>query len=147
MVTIVQGCNSIHVCTTVVQANPAAVAEIRFVRPGNINCKRSPDCDNPPTVNKIPRPTETELESFYSSISEAKKKTAVLSITPPFVKEFIPHLSLSTYPKPLMEYYNPATLDMKYPDLLNKCETVYESIEDGSVWTCTCTFTYIYIHF
>ena len=143
MVTIAQGCNGI--CTTVVQVNPAAVAEIRFVLPGSINRKRSHDCDNPLTVNKIPRPTETELESFYSSINEAKKKPALLSITPPFAKEVIPRLSLSTYPKPLMEYYNLATLDMKYPDLLKKCETVYVSIEVGSVWTCT--FTYNCIHF
>ena len=136
MVTIVQGCNSI--CTTVVQVNPAAVVEIRFARPGNINHKRSPDVKNPSTVNKIPRPGESELESFYSSTSEVKKKN-VLRITAPFVREFIPHLSMSTYPKPLTEYCNPATLDMKYPDLLRKCETVYESIKVAIVWTCTFT--------
>ena len=72
-----------------------------------------------------------ELESFYASISEAKKKPAIL-ITPPFAKEFIPQLSLSSFPKPLMEYYNPATLEMKYPDLLKGCETIFESIKVGS---------------
>jgi len=105
------------------------VSEIKFVRPSNNSRKRSADSDGGPTLKKISQPTETELETFYGSISEAKSKPAILRITPPFAEAFIPRLSLSIFPQPLTEYYNPATLDIGYPDLLRECEKTFESIK------------------
>ena len=105
------------------------VNEIKFVGPNNNSRKRSADSDCAPTLKKVPQPTETELETFYGSISEAKNKPAILRITPPFAESFIPRLSLSTFPQPLTEYYKPAALDLSYPDWLKECEETFESIK------------------
>jgi len=71
----------------------------------------------------------TELDTFYKAINEAKRKPAILKITHPFAETFIPLLSQSVFPLPITELYNPAALDMEYPDLLKECEKVFDTIK------------------
>ena len=35
----------------------------------------------------------------------------------------------SVFPLPITELYNPAALDMEYPDLLKECEKVFDTIK------------------
>ena len=77
----------------------------------------------------VPSPSTTELDAFYKAISEAKKKPAILKITQPFAETFIPMLSQSVFPMPITELYNPAALDLEFPELLKECEKVFDSIK------------------
>ena len=51
------------------------------------------------------KPTEAEITNFFNSLSKCNTKPAVLSIIPTFSKEYVPKLSLATFPKPLSTYY------------------------------------------
>lgn len=63
------------------------------------------------------------------SVYKATDKPAILKITKPYFKEFIPKLSLSEFPMPITEVYNPATLTMNYHELLKESEKVFESLK------------------
>ena len=49
-------------------------------------------------------------------------------------------LSQSVFPMPMTELYNPAALDMEFPDLLKECEKVFDSIKVISI-TMSITIT------
>ena len=94
------------------------------------NCKRAPEEGRALTkAAPPPVPSTTELDAFYKAINEAKKKPAILKITQPFAETFIPMLSQSVFPMPIAELYNPAALDMAFPDLLKECEKIFDSIK------------------
>ena len=59
----------------------------------------------------------------------AKSKPAILKITQPYAESFIPQMSLSIFPQPITQLYNPKTLQMGYPDLLKESEQVFLKIE------------------
>lgn len=81
-----------------------------------------------PKKRKIPEPTTEEIEVFYSAINRASKKPAILKVTMPYAKSFVPKLCLSEFPKPLLELYNPEALKMNYLELLSECEKIFSSI-------------------
>lgn len=82
-----------------------------------------------PIAKAIHAASTTEQDTFYKALNEAKRKPAILKITEPFAKTFIPMLSQSVFPLPITELYNPTALDMEYPDLLKECEKVFDSIK------------------
>ena len=108
------------------QVNPANVEDIKFssTLPGTV--LRKPHDVDPPT--------ELELEKFYQALSSSKVKPAILKITPPYSKEFIPQSAKTSLPLPISQLYDPETLQLDYLSLLKKCEDVAKGLR---VWS-TC---------
>ena len=78
---------------------------------------------------KLEPPTEAELADFFSAVNKAEKKPAILKITDPYYKHFIPTLSKPEFPKPITELYDPTALTMSYPVLLKESEKVFDSVK------------------
>ena len=74
----------------------------------------------------IKPPSQEELNFFYKSLSETGKPV-ILSLIPRFSDSFIPLSVKGIIPKPLTDLYKDEHLDISYPELLNKCERVYNS--------------------
>lgn len=104
------------------------MCEINFSRPSKRSVESGDDHTSKRRLDVTP-PSDLELNSFFESISRAKTKPAILKITSPYSKEFIPTLSLASYPKPIMELYNPAALELRYHELLTECEKTVRSIK------------------
>ena len=51
-------------------------------------------------------------------------KPAILKITPPYSKQFIPEMCDNSLPPPLSQFYDPEALRMDYLALIMKCEEV-----------------------
>ena len=79
--------------------------------------------------------TEDELEKFYHALNSSKIKPAILKITPPYSKEFIPRSTDPSLPLPISQLYDPETLELGYLCLLKKCEEVARGLR---VWMCVC---------
>ena len=71
-------------------------------------------------------PTKEELETFFKDLSAAGR-AVILSITPKFSDSFVPMSMTGLVPKPLTDLYDPKCLELTYPDLLEKCETLFEN--------------------
>ena len=78
---------------------------------------------------KIEPPTEADLADFFSTLNKAKNKPAILKITDPYYKDFVPKLSRPEFPKPITELYDPIALTMSYTVLLKETEKVFDSIK------------------
>ena len=76
-------------------------------------------------TSKIVPPTDAKIDALYRAINEANRKPAI-QITQPYAKSFVPSLTQSILPQPMMELYTPSTLDI---DLLKECETVFDSLK------------------
>ena len=79
-----------------------------------------------------------ELEKFYHALNSSKIKPAILKITPPYSKEFIPRSTDPSLPLPISQLYDPETLELGYLCLLKKCEDVARGLR---VWMCVCVCT------
>ena len=96
----------------------------------SVECEKSSDSHTTKRrLEDVGPPSNSDLNCFFESISKAKNKPAILKITPPYSKEFIPTLSLAMYPKPIMELYNPAALELRYHDLLTECEKTINAVK------------------
>ena len=73
--------------------------------------------------------SEDQQKDFYASLNLAKVKPAILKIVQPYAQAFVPTATLSTYPKPISDLYDPSTLQLNYRDLLAVCDKVYDSYE------------------
>ncbi len=111
------------------QVTPACVSDIKFVQPCNKKICLDPGISAPaPTSNHkrsvIKSPSSEELDGFFSKISKAEKKPAILKIVGPYAEEFIPRLNSASLPSPMMDLYNPELLHSDYLSLLNECEAI-----------------------
>ena len=113
---------------------PARICDIKFIS-GKRASNNSDDTDAISSQKKtcvtqqIPVPLESELYAFYDAINQAKKKPAILKVTPPYSEDFVPVLSQSVYPLAIMELYKPEALALKYHDLLTECEQTVDTIK------------------
>lgn len=124
------------------------MCEINFSRPSKrtVESEKSSNSHVAKRRSDVTPPSDLEWNSFFESINKAKNKPAILKITPPYSKEFIPTLSLATYPKPIMELYNPAALELRYHELLTECEKTMKSIKVSSIQGSVVCI-YIQLHF
>ena len=105
---------------------PANVEDIKFSSKSPGTALRKSQDVNPPT--------ELELEEFYQTLNSSKVKPAILKITPPYSKEFIPQSHNKTLPLPISQLYDPETLQLDYLSQLKKFEVV---VKEFQAWT-TC---------
>jgi hypothetical protein len=82
---------------------------------------------------KISKPTNEELNTFYSELSKAPSKPAILSLRAPFSTKYIPKPLQNTYPKPLSELANPEFDNEKYSVVLEHCNTLSPLITENEV--------------
>ena len=108
------------------------MAEIDFKTPSmKRKLKVQADTDEGPSEQKKPytqisKPTESKLNQFYD-ISRTEGKPVILSHTPGFSDPYVPISHLPNFPKPLTELFDPNTMSLSYPDLLQQCEELYNN--------------------
>ena len=69
------------------------------------------------------------LNAFYEMLNSSSVKPVILKITPPYSKQFIPCLSLTSLPTPISQLYYPDALGMDYLELLSRCEEVAANLK------------------
>ena len=116
------------------QVTPAAIQNIVFKRKTISKDTETGSCSSGDELNtakkpKIDPPTEEDLAAFFSILNKAESKPAILKITDPFYKDFVPKLSKPEFPKPITELYKPVALTMSYTVLLEEAEKVFECIK------------------
>ncbi len=119
---------------SVFQVAPACVSDIKFVQPSNKKICLDPGISVPAPTSQnkksiIKPPTAEELDGFFSKISKAEKKPAILKIVKPYAEQFIPRLNHTSLPSPMMDLYNPELLHVDYLSLLNECEARFECLK------------------
>ena len=73
---------------------------------------------------EIPPPTEDNVKSY----SKLKVKPVLLSLISEFNDSYVPRYVSGILPKPLTYLYNEEALSMSFPDLLTKCNEIYDTI-------------------
>ena len=76
----------------------------------------------------IPPPTEDELKEHYSRLTKTKGRPVLLSLVPGLNDSFIPKYVSGILPKPLTHLYDEDALSLPFPDLLKKCEQIYDEV-------------------
>ena len=109
------------------QVTPSYVKDITFISPANARKRLSQSINEiqqpqSPTTDK---PSMLEVNKFFEEISKAKNKPSILKITTPYSEQFVPTSSISTFPKPITELYNPNALSWEYIDIVKECERVF----------------------
>ena len=111
--------------------NPADVSDIDFRH----NKRCSTDSTNLikskcPRLKSIKKPRlKGEMNTFFDKLNKAKAKPAILRITMPYAKEFVPKQSSDNFPIPFYELYNPDKLSCDYVQLLRECEKVFKELK------------------
>ena len=75
----------------------------------------------------VSQPTQDEIQQLYINLSKTDGKPVLLSHTEGFSDPFIPASELPNFPKPLSELFDENATTMSYPDLLQRCDEVYNS--------------------
>ena len=70
-------------------------------------------------------PTDDELQAFYEELSKTDGQPVLLSLIPGFNEVYIPAKGMA---KPLTDLYNPDKFKLSYPELLEACEQIYDSV-------------------
>ena len=113
------------------------ICEIDFSTPkkklGKLTSSQSAEraessCSNLSTAHAVPEPTDDELKQLYQTLSESGKPV-ILSIVPPHSDMFVPSSSSDSFPRTLTSLYNEDLLHVSYPELMNKCDDVFQHLK------------------
>jgi len=85
-----------------------------------VSCKKS--------KLEIPLPTEEDLRNHHLQLSTMKGKPILLSFVSEFNESYVPKYISGKLPVPLTHLYDKTTLLLSFPDLLNMCNELYNSI-------------------
>lgn len=66
---------------------------------------------------------------FYETLNSSDVKPAILKITPPHSKQFIPLMTNESLPQPVSQLYEPSTLELDYLALLSRCEEIAKGLK------------------
>ena len=75
----------------------------------------------------ILKPSNDDIKSFYEELSKSKGKPVILSLIPNHNTSYIPIYEAGTLMRPLTDLHNPKAMSLSYPDLLQKCDDVFNS--------------------
>ena len=78
-------------------------------------------------------PTENELSALLLRLSSCKAKPAVLSLVPEHASRYVPSQLRSSFPKPLLELYQPKFLQYDYSQLLEEAQTISFVVTDDNI--------------
>ena len=76
----------------------------------------------------IPKATDDDLNTFYDDLSKTKGKPVLLSLMSKYNDSYVPETEAGVLPKLLTSLHDPEAMKMSYPDLLSKCESIYQSV-------------------
>ena len=85
---------------------------------------------------KICPPTEDERKTFFETINASEDKPAILKVTPPYSKQFIPKFCKTSLPPPISQLYEQEALGMDYLSLIGKCEEAARKVRYSNCCTC-----------
>jgi len=71
---------------------------------------------------------DDDLTELYSQLSTTSGKPVMLSHTEGFSDHYIPIARLPDFPKLLIELFDPDAATLPYPELLQKCNEVYDNL-------------------
>jgi len=77
---------------------------------------------------EIPKPTEEDLRNHHLQLSRMKGKPILLSFVSEFNESYVPKYISGTLPVPLTHLYDKTALSLSFPELLNKCDDLYNSV-------------------
>ena len=78
----------------------------------------------PSTSSKKYFASDQELDGFYAKLNACHAKSSILSIVPPFSKEFKPNRLENKNLSLVASFYEPENLDMNYKELLDKAKDI-----------------------
>ena len=107
------------------------------VDPANIPCEQvTPECLPPIACRKattsipsLPVP-KSEMDIFYQALNQCETKASVLSLIDPYAEEFV---AKSRNVPMLSDLFEPTNLELKYPELLQKCKDVKINVSDEEI--------------
>ena len=110
----------------------APIAQIEFKQKRRSG-QSSHDTRMPRTREDNPRlsqvePSEAEIQSLFSDLAEAGKP-AILSLVPGFSHNYVPLCARNMLPRPLTDLFKKEYMDLSYPDLLDKSEELFHTIQ------------------
>ena len=85
----------------------------------------------PPVKKKVlavSNPSEDDKDAFFKELSECRGKPVILSLIPCYNESYVPLYETGKVMKPLTELFSATISKLAYPDLLQKCEEIYETI-------------------
>nr|XP_033940133.1 uncharacterized protein LOC117447530 [Pseudochaenichthys georgianus] len=77
---------------------------------------------------EIPKATDAEQQSFLASLKSTGRKCAILTISAPHNVDFVPKVTLSTFPKPLSSLKSENCLEMDHKALTEHCQRINVAI-------------------
>ena len=77
---------------------------------------------------EIPKSTEEDIRDHHLQLSRMKGKPILLSFVSELNDSYIPKYVSGALPNQLTYLYDKSTLSLSFPDVLNKCKEVYNSI-------------------
>ena len=75
----------------------------------------------------ILKPSNDDIKSFYEEVSKSKGKPVILSLIPNHNTSYIPIYEVGTLMRPLTDLHDPKAMSLSYPDLLQKCDDIFNS--------------------
>ena len=118
----------------------AEIAHIDFSTPAQKRKQllKNNEADTPASSDKLTsakkkglmvlKPSEDDKDAFLKELSQCKEKPVILSLIPGYNERYVPLYEAGNVMKPLTELHSAAALKLSYPDLLEKCEEIYETI-------------------
>lgn len=108
----------------------AEVHNIDFTTPKHKRKLSVQPCDDTSKKRKIEilQPTEDNINSYYLKLSKLKVKPVLLSLISGFNDAYVPKYVSGILPKPLTYLYDEEALSMSFPDLLRKCDEIYDTV-------------------
>ena len=76
------------------------------------------------SCQSIPAPSDTKISNFFKKLHVGGARSAILSVTEPYNKDFIPKDAKSSLPKPLTDLINEECTGMKEDELRRKCQGI-----------------------
>ena len=109
------------------------IRNIDFTTPHHkrVQYQSSSTTDEPVKKRKkpyIPKATDGDLSIFYDELSKTKGKPVLLSLISQYNDSYVPETEAGILPKSLTDLHDPEAMKMDYPDLLDKCESIYRSV-------------------
>ena len=81
------------------------------------------------SIPSLPVP-KSEMDIFYQALNQCETKASVLSLIDPYAEQFV---AKSRNVPVLSDLFKPTNLELKYPELLQKCKYVKINVSDEEI--------------
>lgn len=106
---------------------PPTFQDVTYEPISNINFSVTGGATKTDAPSDVKEPSDLEKKTFFMALSKTSGKPAVLSLVSEHCEPYVPLVESGKIPRPLTSLFNPDYLSLSYPDLLVKCEDVYDS--------------------